>query len=75
MTPITSTSEWETVEGMAADGRNLDLRSAFAADPNRANRLTYRAGDLTVDLSKHLVTDDILNGLMAIADRSGLPQR
>ncbi|MGI9529979.1 MAG: glucose-6-phosphate isomerase [Acidimicrobiia bacterium] len=75
MTPITSTSEWETVEDMAADGRNLDLRSAFATDPDRANRLTYGAGDLTVDLSKHLVTDDILNGLMAIADRSGLPQR
>lgn len=75
MTPITTTSEWRAVEDKAALGRNLDLRSAFTQDPNRAQRLTFPAGDLTIDLSKNLVTSDVLDALVAVANRSDLPQR
>ncbi|MFF1545657.1 glucose-6-phosphate isomerase, partial [Streptomyces sp. NPDC058291] len=36
------------------------LRDLFAADPERARRHVVRVGDLRIDYSKHLVTDETL---------------
>jgi len=52
-----------------------DLRSWFADDPGRADRLTFEAADLHVDLSKGLVTDDVLAALLTLADEVGLVER
>ena len=52
-----------------------DLRGWFAHDPNRAERLSYQAGDLYVDLSKNLVTDEILGDLIRLAYEVNLPDR
>ncbi|WP_067970843.1 glucose-6-phosphate isomerase [Nocardiopsis trehalosi] len=46
----------------------VSLRELFAADPDRARRLTVRVGDLHVDYSKHLVTDETLALLRALAE-------
>ena len=75
MKPITTTSEWKMLEDLAPAGTDLDLRQAFADDPDRAGRLTFSAADLTVDLSKHLVTPRVLDALVAVAERSGLSER
>ena len=75
MKPITTTSEWKMLEDLAPAGTDLDLRQAFADDPDRAGRLTFSAADLTVDLSKHLVTPPVLDALVAVAERSGLSER
>jgi glucose-6-phosphate isomerase len=47
----------------------------FAADPGRAGRLTYQVADLTVDLSKHLITDRTIDLLIDVATRAGLRER
>ncbi|MDR0483141.1 MAG: glucose-6-phosphate isomerase [Cellulomonadaceae bacterium] len=52
-----------------------DLRDWFDTDPARAERLSYQAGDLFVDLSKNLVTDEILGDLVRLAYEVGLPER
>ncbi|WP_158373947.1 glucose-6-phosphate isomerase [Cellulosimicrobium cellulans] len=52
-----------------------DLRGWFDADPERATRLTRQLADLTVDLSKNLVTDETLSLLVALADQVGLKAR
>jgi glucose-6-phosphate isomerase len=70
---ITSTPEWAALTESAADP--LNLRQLFEADPRRTDRLTLTAGDLVADLSKHLVTPDTLSGLVALAERAGLPAR
>ncbi|MEX0699532.1 MAG: glucose-6-phosphate isomerase [Acidimicrobiia bacterium] len=75
MTSITETAEWETLKLLSRQEDKLDLREAFADDPARAERLTFSAGDLFVDLSKHLVTDEVLAALLAVAHRVGLPER
>jgi len=75
MTSITATAEWEALELLGQRENELDLRGAFAEDPARAERLTFAAGDLLVDLSKHLVTDRVLSALLAVARRAGLPER
>ncbi len=73
MQPITETAEWAALVAHAS--APVDLRSAFASDPGRADRFTVSAGELTADLSKHLVTDETIRLLTAVADRAGLPAR
>ena len=76
MNPISTTPEWAALESLRDHTADvLDLRRAFRDDPGRAERLTFTAGDLSADLSKHLITDDILASLIALAERAGVPQR
>jgi len=75
MTPITATAEWVALENPDLRGSELDLRHLFAEDPTRAELLTFTAGDLVIDLSKHLVTDDVITALLAVARRAGLADR
>lgn len=72
---ITTTDEWAAVSNHAAGFESLELRSLFAAQPDRAERLTFEAGDLTVDMAKHRVTDEVLNSLIALARRAGLNEQ
>ena len=62
----TSTEAWKRLARIA-EGFQPDLRGWFAADPGRAERYTYEAGDLTVDLSKGLITQEILEQLLELA--------
>ncbi|MFD5752494.1 glucose-6-phosphate isomerase [Streptomyces sp. NPDC127033] len=43
------------------------LRDLFAADEDRAERLVTRVGDLLIDYSKHLITDETLGLLRELA--------
>ena len=52
-----------------------DLRGWFADNPERVSDLTFRAGDLVVDLSKGLVTGNVLAALLALAEESGVTER
>ncbi len=71
MDPST-TDAWRALEGRAATFDQLELRSLFADDPGRAERMTLTVGDLIVDLSKHRVTPEVLDDLLALADEVGL---
>ena len=75
-TPVdpTGTAAWRRLAELA-DGFAPDLRGWFAADPERAERLTYDAADLHVDLSKGLVTHEILDALVELARAVGLEDR
>ncbi|PCE16021.1 glucose-6-phosphate isomerase [Microbacterium sp. SZ1] len=52
-----------------------DLRGWFAEDPTRADRLSFPLADLHVDLSKNLVTDDVLAALLRLAEETGVADR
>ncbi|MFI5624932.1 glucose-6-phosphate isomerase [Nocardioides sp. NPDC051685] len=70
----TTTDAWKALTELRA-GITPDLRSWFADDPGRASRFTYQAADLHVDLSKNLLTDDLLAALLALAEQVGLEAR
>ena len=53
----TTTTAWQELS-VHESTLSPDLRGWFAADPERAARLTLPLADLTVDLSKNLVTDE-----------------
>jgi len=75
-TPIdaTATSAWRALTAHRS-AFEPDLRGWFAADGERAARLTRTVGDLHVDLSKNLVTDETLDLLVRLADEVGLAGR
>jgi len=62
----TATDAWKNLAAIA-DGFSPDLRAWFAADASRAETYTFQAADLTVDLSKGLVTDEIFADLVQLA--------
>jgi len=70
----TTTPAWARLSALR-DAVVPDLRGWFAADPARAATLARTAGDLYVDLSKNLVTTEILDALLDLADQVGLPER
>ncbi|MFN8084661.1 MAG: glucose-6-phosphate isomerase [Dermatophilaceae bacterium] len=70
----TTTAAWATLTGLR-EGFAPDLRAWFAADPGRAQRFTREAADLHVDLSKNLVTDEVLDALVALGTQVGLEAR
>ncbi|MFI6208176.1 glucose-6-phosphate isomerase [Streptomyces sp. NPDC051041] len=60
--------EWAALEEhRARDLREPSLRELFAADPGRAERYVVHVGDLRIDYSKHLVTDETLRLLRELA--------
>jgi glucose-6-phosphate isomerase len=70
----TSTSAWSRLSA-ARDSFTPDLRGWFATDPGRVERYTHTVGDLHVDLSKNLVTDEVLDALLALAEETGVAER
>ncbi len=70
----TTTSAWQDLSAHEST-LTPDLRGWFAADPQRAQRLTFRLADLHVDLSKNLVTDETLALLVRLAQETGVPER
>ena len=69
----TTTNAWGSLTELSKNLRP-DLRGWFATDPARAGRLSHQAADLHVDLSKNLVTDDVLAALLALAEEVGLAE-
>jgi glucose-6-phosphate isomerase len=51
------------------------LRALFEHDPDRSRRYVFAAGDLRVDLSKHLVDDQVWAVLVDLARQIGLEER
>ncbi|KAG4069604.1 hypothetical protein HA402_007644 [Bradysia odoriphaga] len=70
----TRTAAWSELTALR-DSFSPDLRGWFAADPDRAARLSLPLADLHVDLSKNLVTDDVLAALVALAEQTGVADR
>jgi glucose-6-phosphate isomerase len=52
-----------------------DLRAWFDADPDRAGRFSLPLADLHVDLSKNLITDEVLAALVRLAEQTGVAER
>ncbi|MBN9188976.1 MAG: glucose-6-phosphate isomerase, partial [Microbacterium sp.] len=70
----TTTAAWAELETLKADF-TPDLRGWFADDPDRVARLTHPLADLHVDLSKNLVTDEIVAALVRLAEQTGVAER
>ncbi|WP_433888742.1 glucose-6-phosphate isomerase [Streptomyces sp. CA-111067] len=64
--------EWHALGKHREELAGTGLRELFADDPARATRYTLEVGDLHLDYSKHLVTDDTLRLLRELAVATGV---
>lgn len=62
----TQTAAWQKLQ-THKDNFHLTLRELFAADGNRGDRLAVEAGDVYLDYSKNLITDETLGLLRDLA--------
>ncbi|MFJ2950247.1 glucose-6-phosphate isomerase [Streptomyces sp. NPDC087226] len=66
-TRLNQTPEWTALAKHREELGEVRLRELFAGDPGRGTAYTLRVGDLYIDYSKHLVTDDTLRLLRELA--------
>ncbi|MEV5594371.1 glucose-6-phosphate isomerase [Streptomyces sp. NPDC052496] len=72
---LDQTPEWTALSKHREQLGEVRLRELFDQDPERAGRYTLKVGDLHLDYSKHLVTDEtlrLLRELAAARDVAGL---
>ncbi|HET7251645.1 MAG TPA: glucose-6-phosphate isomerase [Gemmatimonadales bacterium] len=66
---------WKALARHRAQMNDRHLRTMFAEDPGRGERLSAQAAGLYLDYSKHRITDETLALLRQLAVESGLSER
>ncbi len=66
---------WKALQAHYNQIHSRHLRTLFAEDPKRGERLVVEAAGLYFDYSKHRVTDETLRLLLALAEAVGLRGR
>lgn len=74
-TYLTDTDAYRALAAHYQQIRDAHLRDLFANDPARAERLTLDALGLYFDYSKHRITGETLNLLVALAQARGVPEK
>ncbi|MFE3830536.1 glucose-6-phosphate isomerase [Streptomyces sp. NPDC059092] len=73
-TRLNRTPEWSALGKHREQLAGTSLRELFAADPARGTGYTLQVGDLYLDYSKHLVTDETLALLRELASATGVTE-
>ena len=74
ITNPTTTSAWSALTQHKAS-LTPNLRAWFEQDPSRAQKFSFDAADLHVDLSKNLVTEETVQLLLKLAEEVNLAER
>src|ERR1051326_6022302 len=70
--PLTTRAAWKALATHYSQVQHLHLRTLFAEDATRGERMAVEAAGIYFDYSKHRITDETLTLLMQLADESGL---
>ena len=71
---VTTSDDWKDLVNHHETIRGRSLRQFFKDDPERGSRMQVSAGDLTLDYSKHRVTDQTLSALASVARTAGVEE-
>jgi glucose-6-phosphate isomerase len=72
---LTERPAWKALEAHHRRVCDLHLRTLFAEDPGRGERFVLEAAGLSLDYSKHRITDETVRLLVALAAECGLRAR
>jgi glucose-6-phosphate isomerase len=75
MLPLTARQSWKSLQAHQEKIRSQHLRTLFADDATRGERLTAEAIGIYLDYSKNRVTDETLTLLRGLAEECGLRER
>jgi glucose-6-phosphate isomerase len=73
--PLTTRIAWKALEVHYSKIRDLHLRTLFADEATRGDRMAVEAVGIYFDYSKHRITDETLAFLLQLAEESGLRPR
>jgi glucose-6-phosphate isomerase len=73
--PLKSVPAWKELEAHYRTIRDIHLRTLFAEDSQRGERMTAEATGIFLDFSKQRTTDETLKLLVQLADQTGLRTR
>jgi glucose-6-phosphate isomerase len=73
--PLTKRAAWKNLQAHYDKIREVHLRSLFADDPGRGERMTLDAAGIFLDYSKNRITDQTIKILLDLAAESGLRSR
>ena len=73
--PLSNSPAWKALEAHHRELRDIQLRTLFAEDGTRGERLTVEAAGLYLDYSKNRITDETVKLLIRLAEESGLKDR
>ncbi|WP_295388832.1 glucose-6-phosphate isomerase [uncultured Thiodictyon sp.] len=73
MSLVTQTPQWQALERHWQQLKDTRMGDLFAADPQRAERMTLSAAGLRVDYSKNRITQETLDLLCDLAGAVDLP--
>src|SRR6184192_2962721 len=75
MLPLTARQSWKALQVHRKDIGEQHLRTLFAADATRGERLTAEAVGIYLDYSKNRITDETVTLLCRLAQECGLRER
>ncbi|MCK4502085.1 MAG: glucose-6-phosphate isomerase, partial [Desulfuromonadales bacterium] len=75
MPALTQLPAWKNLENHYRSIENLHLRDLFAEDQQRVDTFTLRLGDIRFDYSKHRITTETKDLLLALAEQTGLAKK
>src|SRR5205823_3212123 len=75
MLPLTARQSWKALQVHRNDIGEQHLRTLFAADATRGERLTAEAVGIYLDYSKNRITDETVRLLCRLAEECGLRER
>src|SRR4029453_7126019 len=73
--PLTARQSWKALQAHQGRIAERHLRTLFASDKTRGERLTAEAVGIYLDYSKNRVTDETITLLCRLAEESGLRER
>ncbi len=74
-TPLTERPAWQALQAHADTMRAVHLRTLFADDPTRGERMALEDVGIYYDYSKNRITDETITLLLALAESAGLRAR
>ena len=74
-TSVTALPAWEALKAHYSKVRNLHLRTLFADDATRGERMVVEAVGIYFDYSKHRITEKTLRNLLQLAEETRLQAR
>jgi len=71
----TETPAWRELCALAERADLINLRRLFADNPERADQLTFTVGEFCVDVSKQLLSHDVMAALLDLANQTNLSEQ
>jgi len=75
MSVLTSSAAWQDLQQHQQTIEPLQMRDLFAADPLRFEKFSLQLDDILFDYSKHRITEESLEKLLALAQQAGLQEK